>query len=336
MNLMKNSETRWLPDGFHFLGPTESKKRRKLVDTLTDYLSGEGYNEVVIPAMDYSQSFLNQIHPDEEKSVLRYRDLSGREISPGIDLTVQVVKGMAGLSHLTENQNLYYVSKRIRDHKKRNASRREILQLGAESLGSSSPRDILKILNQSDNLLSLSGMKSRPTVVLGHVAFIRSFFDHLVKNKVDESKLHYLSHAIHIKDSVGIQNWLLEESVSKEWGDFLLGLVEIQDYHRLMDLMESHRGILSQELLDSKKEIQDVWEGWNREKRFSDLCMDLSFVRDLKYYSGFLFQGFLDNETEPVLTGGQYDHLYEIFSDESKPACGFAIHIDSLEQALEE
>ncbi|MCC5814191.1 MAG: ATP phosphoribosyltransferase regulatory subunit [Leptospira sp.] len=335
MNTMKNSETKWLPDGFHFLGPTESKKRRSLLNDLTSFLVDKEYQEVVIPAMDYSVSFLNQIHPDEMDTVLKSRDLSGREISPGIDLTVQVVKGMAGLSHLTECQNVFYLSKRIRDHKKRNASRREILQLGAESLGSSRPEKILEILQQADELIKLSGLKKKAVLVLGNNSFIRMILDYLNEKGLGQEEIDSLMDMIHIKDSSSVKKWSSENRVDPEDQKLLVELLENQNWKDVQEILKHHSKRMGEEWISRCSDLEKVVNGWELGNPFMDMIIDLSLVRDLKYYTGFLFQGFLEGETEPVLTGGQYDHLFEIFSDEKRPACGFAIHIDSLEQALE-
>lgn len=331
---MMNSETKWLPDGFHFLGPTETIARRKLMDQWIAYLTKKGYSEVVLPAMDYSANFLNQIHPDESPSVLRYRDLSGREISPGTDLTIQVVKGMAGLSHLTENQNVFYLSKRIRDHRKRNASRREIMQLGAESLGSSSPDDILRILKHADEILELSQVKKQPTIVLGHNYFIRTVFQRIQELPVSLD-LNLLSYCIHTKNFSEIRKMGRDGNLPEDILNAIIGMVESMDFDSVYSLLNHIAGPYGEEFQEKVHDLKQVWKGWNSSPRFSDLCIDLSLVRDLQYYTGFLFQGFLDGETEPVLTGGQYDRLYEIFSENPKRACGFAIHVDSLESSIE-
>lgn len=329
-----NSETKWLPDGFHFLGPTETVARRKLMDQWIAYLNKKGYSEVVLPAMDYSANFLNQIHPDESPSVLRYRDLSGREISPGTDLTIQVVKGMAGLSHLTENQNVFYLSKRIRDHRKRNASRREIMQLGVESLGSSSPEDILRILSHADEILEQSMIKKRPTIVLGHNYFIRSIFQRIQELSVTID-LDQLSYCIHTKNFSEIRKMGRAGKLPEDILDATIGMVESMDFASVHSLLSKMASSYGKEFQEKIQDLEQVWKGWSSNPRFSDLCIDLSLVRDLQYYTGFLFQGFLDGETEPVLTGGQYDRLFEIFSDKPKRACGFAIHVDSLESSIE-
>lgn len=339
MNVSMNSETKWLPDGFHFLGPTEAGNRRRLTDSWIQFLKDEGYSEVILPSMDYTTTFLNQIHPDESHAILSYRDLSGREISPGTDLTIQVVKGMAGLSHISENQNVFYLSKRIRDHRNRNASRREILQLGAEMLGSSSPQDIARILRQADRLLAMANLRNRPTIVLGNNYFIKKILE---RTGLGEEKLRVLSGIIDTKNAVALEEFFRDNrgeyrgdsSTAEREKGAILGLLRALEYGEVTAILSSIEGRDGAEFSKHLSDTKTVLNAWKQGNPYCDLCLDLSLVRDLKYYSGFLFQGFQVGETEPVLTGGQYDDLYEVFSGVKKNACGFAIHVDSLESSL--
>ncbi len=330
MTKSNSSETRWLPDGFHFLGPTEAKERQILVRSLTLFLETEGYSEVILPSMDYSASFLNTIHPEEIGSVLRFRDLNGQELSPGTDLTVLVVKGMAGLSHLTENQNVYYVSRRIRDHKKRNASRREILQLGAERIGSSSPQTILKILLEVDEILKRIQLRFRPTLVLGNTFLLKSIFKSLCIDK--EEVREELRKLIHTKNTPGILKFLKDFSAPLPVLNALIYMLECMNWEEAETFSRRElTALLGEEVLTEWiHPLQTIRLGWNEAPRYSDLCIDMSLVRDLNYYSGFLFQGYMQGITEPIVTGGQYDHLYEIYAGEKKDACGYAINLDSL------
>jgi ATP phosphoribosyltransferase regulatory subunit len=61
---------------------------------------------------------------------------------------------------------------------------------------------------------------------------------------------------------------------------------------------------------------------------------DPSLLRDVSYYTGIQFQGYMLGNPEPVFAGGVYDHLYETFSGISKPSSGFAIHLDPIEELI--
>ena len=51
----------------------------------------------------------------------------------------------------------------------------------------------------------------------------------------------------------------------------------------------------------------------------------------MNYYSGLIFQGFIDGIPTGILSGGRYDNLMQRFGKKSG-AIGFAVYIDLLER----
>ena len=59
--------------------------------------------------------------------------------------------------------------------------------------------------------------------------------------------------------------------------------------------------------------------------------VDFSVGNDLKYYSGVVFNGYIQGIPASVLSGGQYDKLLRKMGRSSK-AIGFAIYMDMLQR----
>jgi len=55
-------------------------------------------------------------------------------------------------------------------------------------------------------------------------------------------------------------------------------------------------------------------------------------VSDLSYYTGPVFDAFLDSKKERILSGGVYNDLFEAFTGKPCTACGFAINLTLLSQ----
>lgn len=62
-----------------------------------------------------------------------------------------------------------------------------------------------------------------------------------------------------------------------------------------------------------------------------DINIDFSIVNDLSYYSGVIFQGYIEGIPAKVLSGGRYDKLLRKFG-KSSGAIGFAVYLDLLER----
>ncbi|GBF48913.1 histidine--tRNA ligase [Leptospira ryugenii] len=340
MNSIKKSklaERRWIPDGFHFLGPEESKRRRELLQRLSQCLEEASYSEIYLPAFDYTSSFQSQISGTDTSAFLATKDFDGYSLSPGVDLTLQVVKGMAARSHWKENQNVYYIGRRIRDHKKKNASRREILQIGGESIGDSS---LPKVFSQME-LLSKMWQKVLPkvpaTLVLGHAAFLSELFTWLKVPNHEEGKLAQI---LFTKNAPELQKYLKLWNVSDERQKFLklcLKPTPFAEFSQFKEkLLSFQQASFSLEaFVPYLEEIESIIQLWSKAHPSFDGIFDATLIRDLDYYTGIVFQGYMEGYSEPVFAGGVYNQLYESYTEVKKNACGFALHVDPIEEKLE-
>lgn len=329
-----SSEQKWIPDGFHFLGPEESKNRRILLQKFAEVFERFGYSEITLPSFDYTSSFESFLEPGED-GLLKAKDWDGNELSPGVDLTLQVVKGMAARSHWEENQRVYYIAKKIRDHKKRNASRREILQIGAESLGTSTNSEIINHIQILKTLWSESTNSVPVSFVFGH----SELFSKIVKLlNWDEFHSKSLKQFLYTKNLPELLSLAARLGVNERDTKILRLFLSPSDFFKF----ESFQKELSQ-LLDEKHRneidplLETVGEFSNELKKLDQnlhCIWDPSLVRDVSYYTGILFQGFQKNNPEPVFAGGVYDQLYESFSGISKQASGFALHLDPIEELV--
>lgn len=329
-----SSEQKWIPDGFHFLGPEESKNRRNLLQSFSDLFEREGYSEITLPSFDYSNSFRSQLQEGVE-SLLVTKDWDGNELSPGVDLTLQVVKGMAARSHWEENQKVYYFAKKIRDHKKRNASRREILQIGIESLGKSDTNQLISQIQILKKLWDLTLPNKSFTIVFGHSSFFRSLLGILGWNDEQTKVLRQFLYTKNIPELMSLAarentkeshmqiiQILLKPILASEMSVFQKNLESI--------LTKEEFGLLKYDL----ETISSFFKVWNQQMNGISCIWDPSLVRDLSYYTGFMFQGYVEQDPEPVFAGGVYNELYASFTGIQKDACGFALHLDSLEAML--
>lgn len=328
------AENRWLPDGFHFLGPEETRRRTDLLDSLATVFESHGFSMVTLPAFDYSSTFLSQIPRDESSSILTMRDGEGKFLSPGVDLTLQVVKGMAARSHHKENQSVYYFGRKIRDQKRKNASRREIFQIGAESLGESRPPKVRSLLSLVQELIQKLSKELSVTVVVSHAGLFRKLIDLnsnwelasefpkllYSKNNPELRKIFHKTNNANLTEAL---NLILSTFPISEFSSFKRSLLEI--------LAKEGKAKEFNIVLD---EIDLFCSGFAKDFPAFHGIWEPSLLRDVSYYTGFVFQGYISGVSEPVFAGGVYDELYEHFAGFSKPACGFALQLDPLEEVL--
>jgi ATP phosphoribosyltransferase regulatory subunit len=329
-----SSEQKWIPDGFHFLGPEESKNRRNLLQSFSELFEKEGYSEITLPSFDYSNSFRSQLQ-DGLESLLVAKDWDGNELSPGVDLTLQVVKGMAARSHWEENQNVYYFAKKIRDHKKRNASRREVLQVGVESLGNSDTNHLISQIKILKKLWDNTLPNKTFTLVFGHSSFFRTILEILGWN---EEQTNVLRQFLYTKNLPELVSLAARENTSETHMQIIQLLLKPILSSEMGVFKKTLETVLSKdELLNVKHDLESItsfFEVWNKEMKGIFCIFDPALVRDLSYYTGFMFQGYVEQDPEPVFAGGVYNDLYASFTGIQKDACGFALHLDAIEVML--
>ena len=69
--------------------------------------------------------------------------------------------------------------------------------------------------------------------------------------------------------------------------------------------------------------------GYGRHVQF-----DLGKIAHLDYYTGIIFEGFIEGAGTSVLSGGRYDQLLKVFGNDL-PACGFSFKLDALIDHIE-
>lgn len=84
--------------------------------------------------------------------------------------------------------------------------------------------------------------------------------------------------------------------------------------------------------LQQLKDLSAELDGW---KESSRIRFDFSLVNDMRYYDGLVFQGYVENIPDVILSGGQYDRLMRRMGRRSG-AIGFALYLDQLDNFLSE
>ena len=94
---------------------------------------------------------------------------------------------------------------------------------------------------------------------------------------------------------------------------------------------ELRRISINEETGAALRELEELHGVLRRLEAEGGVNLDFSIVNDLSYYSGIIFQGFIEGIPEKVLSGGRYDKLLRKFGRGSG-AVGFAVYLDLLER----
>src|SRR5690606_17820056 len=101
-------------------------------------------------------------------------------------------------------------------------------------------------------------------------------------------------------------------------------------------VIEQAKAIIQNESME--KILQNLIDIYTLLKAYgaeNSVVFNLGLINNMNYYSGVIFQGFVNSIGKPVLMGGRYDNLSKQFGP-TNPAVGFAFEVDLLLHALQQ
>lgn len=306
----------WIPRGFDFLNSHETELLLALSEKARTEFKKQGFAEIIPPMIDYASTFLLTTRSHLPDRIFEMRDGDGEYLSLRSDLTVQVIKAAAA-GRITQNPQKYcYIQPVMQDHHSGAGYSREIVQAGIEWIAYDANDRFQTMLSLADSVLEAMGFSGH--FIVGDARFVEKLMELTPEHCRKE-----ISEAFHIKDTATIEKICQREiqtgNMTEQTGQILCEvpmLIGKQDtVGRLKEICKPYKEIVN--IIDDTA-------------AFPDVVYDFSLVRELSYYTGPVFEGYIKDSTDPVITGGIYDDLFERFSKESKAACGFAINLSVL------
>lgn len=298
MNLPEERFKSWIPFGFEFLGPSDAEALLNTQHRIRREFKNRAYQEVIPPALDFEATFRLAHGPMDDS--FQTRDRMGEALALRSDLTVQVIKAAAS-GAFGPSGSFSYLQSVFVDHPFGSGRPRQTMQAGVEFVGSRA--------NRLQELIDLSAcIVPAARLLYGDMRFLRQLVP-----ASEPAILRFIDR----KDQAGLAELLKTSNLPPGAARILLELpfmsgATLADYRALC---KAEAGLLA--VLDEAPTS-------------ARLVYDFGLVRDLAYYTGPVFQGYIDGEHEPVLSGGVYDDLFERFSGKRCEAAGMAFNVSVL------
>lgn len=253
--------------------------------------------------------------------VITFSDRRGKLLALKPDVTLSIIKNAGKTAHTQRvyyNENVYRVDPQTRTF-------REIMQTGLECIGALSVADIAEVVLLAAQ--SLGKLGESFVLDISHMGLVgglirKSGLSHEGQNRA----LQYL----HQKNSHELRRLCEEENCH---ADALLALLQSGGTPREVFEKIGSR-VQDEELCASLEQLQEICGVLENFGFGNRIRVDFSVGSDMKYYSGVVFNGYLEGITTWILSGGQYDKLLQKMG-RSGNAVGFAIYLNLLEQIRE-
>ena len=303
---------------------SECLERRQVQSALVELFRRRGYTEVITPEIEFYDLFVQSGNPIPQEAMLKIIDRSGKIMVMRPDCTAPIARVAATkLKHLPLPQRLYYDQTVFRSGQAHQGGSSEIAQCGVEMIGAVGDKADLEMVALAVDALRCCGLRQFH-IELGHAGFYRALAGRM---KMPGDGLERLRTAIEGKN-FALLNDLLEPYRGEDAYTalrrlpYLFGGVEVLDEaEKLAGPCDSldHLRLLQVELSAA---------GYGDCVRF-----DLGLVHQLDYYTGLVFRGYAQGAGAPVLSGGRYDNLMELFGRKAE-ATGFAVDVDAVGTCL--
>ncbi|HEV8130857.1 MAG TPA: ATP phosphoribosyltransferase regulatory subunit [Acidobacteriota bacterium] len=319
---------RTLAPGVQYFRDPESKNRRLTRHRFYETFEAWGYQELVLPIIDYAQSFYLSLGAGVEERMYSFVDRDGSLLALRPDITTLVAKVVAADGTTELPLRVWYDGQVFRYENPKAGQQREFYQVGIELIGSRSAAAEIEVLLVLLEGLVRSGLKSA-IIPLGHAEFFNGIAESLNLSEEDAAVLKNL---VDHKDSWGIGQLISRLDVPQAKQDFLKALPRLAGRREVLARAEqvvqnprSRRAL--EQLAHTFDELSSLGVG-------EHFLIDLADVRSLDYYTGLIFRVYSESLGFEIGGGGRYDSLIGKFG-RSLPAVGFSIGLERLLAALE-
>ncbi|MEX2445371.1 MAG: histidine--tRNA ligase [Alkalispirochaeta sp.] len=319
--------------GFRDFLPQQEALRQSLIRTLEDSFASFGFEPIDTPILEYTEVLLGKGGGETDKQVYRFTDHGQRDVSMRFDLTVPFARYMA----LHRNElylpfKRYHISKVFRGENTQRGRYREFTQCDFDIVGTDSVSADLEIVT----MMYHSFRKLQVPGVAIHISHRGVFNRLLERNEVREHSEAVLRTVDKLR-KVGTAKTREELAglIGSETADRVLEFIGAQGtMPEVIDTMERLLGGDTPET-DRLRRLARATEELGMAE---DVVIDPSITRGLDYYTGVVFETFLEGVENigSVCSGGRYDDLVSLYSKESMPGVGASIGLDRLIAALEE
>ncbi len=318
---------RWLlPDGVEEILPADAKPLDQLRRQLLDLYSRWGYDLVIPPLLEYTDSLLIGLGRDIDLLTFKVTDqLSGRTLGIRADITPQTARMDAhSLSRQGANR-LCYAGHVVYTRPKSPLATRTPIQAGVEFYGEpgvSADVEVVSLLLES---LKLAGLP-RLHLDLGHVGIYRALAAAAGFNAEQEDAFFEL---LQRKAMTEIQAWVAAKVHNPALAEVLLALPLLAGERQVLARARQLFANLAPEALAAVDQLEQVADLVAARYPEAELYFDLSELRGYHYLTGLVFAAFAPGYGNPIASGGRYDHIGEVFG-RARPATGFAVDLTAL------
>ena len=263
-----------LPVGFDEILPPKSLKIEKLKRVLIDLYISSGYEYIIPPLLEFSETLGGEAHEELEAYAFSFADnLSEKQLSFRPDLSEQAARIDAYRFNTLDPVRLCYVGDTLKKKISQIHRSRTTIQVGAEIFGDPSLEADLESMNLMIEGLRKVGVKEI-TLSIGHAGLTSFLFKEIKKSStINIDKVE----SVLSKKSESDIRALSSEELTSEQVNMLLDLSKLYGGTEVIETAKSKLSVLDDEIIHYLDYLESLIENLQLNKKIK-LHIDLGEV----------------------------------------------------------
>ena len=312
-----------IPTGMRDLILGECEVKKQLQNEIEACLNTWGYKEIITPTIEYYKTYEEGFEDINEQDMYKFFDANGRILMLRADMTIPIARVVATkFKDANTPLRFRYCANVFKVHEELSGLQSEISDCGVELIGMEEACGELEILVTAMEALKV--VKDKKCVLeIGNINFFQNACKAL---SLSEIQIATLAKLIDEKSLKALEDYVEALQLEEVYQTFFLQLPWLSGDVSILE--EAKQYAFNESLLSI---LDDLLVLANNLKQlgYNDIAFDLGKVTNLNYYTGIIFEAFVEGVGARVLSGGSYNSLIAKFGREL-PAIGFSIKLDAL------
>jgi len=313
--------------------------RERLIETAKRVYRSYGFSPIDTPTLEYLDILAGKGSDETDRQLYQFQDNGRRWVGMRFDLTVPLARFAAQhIGELGVPFKRYQVATVWRGEKPHRGRYREFMQCDFDTIGTLSPAADAETALVIHDLFRQIGFDEF-TIRMNNRKVLTGLLEGLDLADRAAAVLRALDKLAKIGPERVAEEMVSAAGASQEQAKKVLELSRIEGTNdEVLSQVESlvAGNDTGQEGVARLKALIDATAAAGMDQR--RLKIDLSIARGLDYYTGTVFETFLDAlpGIGSVCSGGRYDNLAELYTSQKLPGIGASLGLDRLLAGMEE
>lgn len=324
--------------GFRDYLPEQMIPRERLVETARKVYRSYGFLPIDTPALEYEEILTGKGGEESDKQLYAFEDHGGRRVALRFDLTVPLARFVAQHSNeLGMPFKRYHIASVWRGENTQRGRYREFMQCDFDTIGTESNAADIETLFVIHDLLTAIGFE-RFTVRINNRLLLNGLLQKQGLADKAVGILRSLDKLAKIGGDAVVAEMTEKVGATNEQARAVLELAAMTGSPDDLCLRLEPMLAGSDDGLRGVSRLRELFAAVRKAGIPSErVALDLSIARGLDYYTGTIYETILadDPKIGSVCSGGRYDNLAALFTNQKLAGVGASLGLDRLLAAME-